>query len=98
MRGGVASRGPSSARAVLPMNGATMFPSLPHPRHMPCPECGESVAVEERERHACDEERWTTYQLFQLRHEVDAFDDQLATYLESPRGRFELWDAARRRE
>ena len=44
-----------------------MFPSLPHPRHMPCPECGESVALEACEPHACDEERWTTFQLFQLR-------------------------------
>jgi rRNA maturation protein Nop10 len=75
-----------------------MFPSLPHPRHMPCPECGESVAVEGPDRHTCDEERWATYQLFQLRHEVEALEGQLANYLESPQGRFELWDAARRRE
>mgnify|MGYP000645624364 CR=1 FL=1 len=40
-----------------------MFPSLPQPRHMPCPECGESVALESRERHACDEERQVTYRL-----------------------------------
>jgi hypothetical protein len=75
-----------------------MFPSLPHPRNMPCPECGESVAVEGHDRHTCEEERWATYQLFQLRHEVEALEGQLASYLESPRGRFELWDAARRRE
>ena len=75
-----------------------MFPSLPHPRHMPCPECGESVALEPREPHACDEDRWTTYQLFQLRDEVAELDGQLARYLDSPHGRFELWDAARRRE
>ncbi len=74
-----------------------MVPSLPQPGHMPCPECGESVAVEVRERHACDSERWATYQLFQLRDEIAPFDDQLAAYLDSPRGRFELWDAARRR-
>jgi hypothetical protein len=75
-----------------------MFPSLPHPRHMPCPECGESVALEAPVPHTCDEERWTTYQLFQLRHEVAEFEGQLARYLDSPQGRFELWDAARRRE
>ena len=77
-----------------------MFPSLPHPRHMPCPECGESIAVEAEthETHACDEERWATYQLFQLRDEVAQLDVQLARYLDSPHGRFELWDAARRRE
>lgn len=74
-----------------------MFPSLPQPRHMPCPECGESVAVDLRERHTCEEERWVTYQLFQLREEIEGFDSQLAAYLDSPRGQFELWDAARRR-
>ncbi len=74
-----------------------MFPSVPQPRHLPCPECGESVALELRELHACEEERWTTYQLFQLRDEIAELDGQVARYLDSPRGRFELWDAARRR-
>jgi hypothetical protein len=74
-----------------------MLPSFPKPRHTPCPDCGESVAAQLHESHACEKERWATYQLFQRRDEVAAFDDQLATYLESPRGRFELWDAERRR-
>lgn len=74
-----------------------MFSSLPQPRYMPCPDCGASVRVRRGERHVCDDERWATYQLFQLRDETAAFDDQLAAYLDSPRGRFELWDAARRR-
>ena len=73
-----------------------MYPSLPHPRHMPCPECGESVAVEAPEPHACDEERWTTFQLFQLRDEVAELEASCES--DSPHGRFELWDAARRRE
>ena len=75
-----------------------MFPSLPEPRFLPCPECGESLAAEQRDRHVCEEERWATYQLFQLREEVNALERQVAAYLDSPRGRFELWDAARRRE
>jgi hypothetical protein len=74
-----------------------MFDSLPQPRHLPCPECGESVAVETRERHVCEHERWATYQLFQLRDEIATLEDQVSAYLASPRGRFELWDAARRR-
>ena len=74
-----------------------MFDSLPQPRHLPCPQCGESVAAEARERHVCEQERWATYQLFQLRDEIGAFDDQIAAYLASPRGRFEVWDAERRR-
>jgi hypothetical protein len=65
---------------------------------MPCPECGESVAVEERSGHVCDDDRWATYQLFQLREEVAELESQLAAYLDSPQGRFEAWDAARRRD
>ncbi len=65
---------------------------------MPCPDCGESVALAVQQPHTCDEERWATYQLFQLRDEVAELEDQLTRYLDSPHGRFELWDAARRRE
>lgn len=64
---------------------------------MPCPDCGASVAGEVRDEHACEHERRLTYQLFQLRDEVAAFDQQLAAYFDSSAGRFELWDAARRR-
>jgi hypothetical protein len=64
---------------------------------MPCPDCGESVATDARDEHRCDDERWLTYQLFQLREEVGSFEDQVAAYLDSPGGRFELWDAERRR-
>jgi hypothetical protein len=46
----------------------------------------------------CDDERWATYQLFQLREEVAELESQLAAYLDSPHGRFEAWDAARRRD
>ena len=74
-----------------------MFPSLPQPRFMPCPDCGESVPADARDEHRCDDERWLTYQLFQLREEISSFEDQVALYLDSPRGRFELWDAQRRR-
>jgi hypothetical protein len=49
------------------------------------------------ETHRCDPERRLDYAMFQLRLEVDAFDRELDAYLESPRGRFEQWDAERRR-
>lgn len=75
-----------------------MLPSLPQPRYMPCPDCGESVSAELRDEHVCDVERWVTYQLFRLRHDVAALDDEIAAYLDTPSGRFELWDAAWRRE
>jgi len=65
-------------------------------RYLPCPDCGDSVEQAERESHLCERERWLDYQLFHLREEVDSFEAQLGTYLASPRGRFELWYAARR--
>lgn len=74
-----------------------MFDSLPQPRHMPCPDCGASVGVEERDAHACDDERWATYQLFQLRDEIALLEEQVWAYLDSPQGRFELWEAELRR-
>ena len=74
-----------------------MFPSLPPPRYMPCPECGESVATEARDEHVCDDERLLTYRLFQLREEIACLDEQVAAYLASPRGLFELWEAERHR-
>ena len=64
---------------------------------MPCPDCGESVAADARDEHRCDGERRLTYQLFQLREETASLEADVAAYLDSPRGRFELWDAARRR-
>lgn len=74
-----------------------MFPSLPQPRFMPCPDCGESLDVRLLADHRCDDERWATYQLFQLRDEVAALESQIADYLASAHGRFELWYAARTR-
>ena len=63
-------------------------------RFMPCPECGASFEQDTLERHECDVERLLDFTLFQLRDEVAAFDQQLRGYLESARGRFELWYAA----
>ena len=69
-----------------------MFPS----RYMPCPDCGASL--ERRDyAHECERERWLEFQLFQLRDELDGFEAELAEYLVSPRGRFELYYAERER-
>jgi len=64
---------------------------------MPCPDCGDSVEQAERESHVCEQERWLDYTMFQLREELDSFEVDLGAYLVSPRGRFELWYAERRR-
>ncbi len=66
-------------------------------RHMPCAECGASVARSERDAHVCDPERLLDYRLFQLREEVAGFDDVLRGYLDSPQGRFAQWLAERER-
>jgi hypothetical protein len=63
---------------------------------MPCPDCGASIEVG-KIGHECEHERWLDYQLFQLRDELRAFDEQLAAWLATPAGRFEAWYAARRR-
>ena len=65
--------------------------------HMPCTECGASVAVAERGAHACDPRRLLEFRLFQLRDEVAGFEDGLRGYLDSPDGRFAQWLAERER-
>ena len=70
---------------------------FPQPLHLPCPDCGQSVARGEQGGHACDEERRLDYVLFQLREEVAGFDGQLGEWLGSPAGRFAAWLAQRDR-
>ncbi len=65
--------------------------------HMPCDECGASLAHDEREGHACERERWLDYQVTQRQAELEGFELELGYYLQSPRGRFELWYAERER-
>jgi len=48
---------------------------------MPCAECGASVDRAAAGGHVCETERWLEFQLFQLRDEIAAFDDQLAAWL-----------------
>lgn len=64
---------------------------------MPCPSCGTSCERSEPGRHVCDPERVADYRLFQLRDDVRRFEASLRAYLESPRGRFEVWYAERER-
>ncbi len=71
---------------------------LPPPAHVPCSECGASVPRGKEDAHRCEPERRLDYVMFELRTEVEGFDRSLGAYLESPRGRFEQWDAERRRD
>jgi hypothetical protein len=65
-----------------------------HSSHMPCTECGASVAVAVRNGHVCDPERLLDYRMFQLRDELVGFEDALRAYLDTPHGRFAQWLAA----
>jgi hypothetical protein len=70
---------------------------FPRPLHMPCSECGAAVERPKQDEHVCEPDRLLDYQLFQLRDEVAALEGELVVYLDSPRGRFELWCAERDR-
>lgn len=70
---------------------------FPQPQHVACSECGAAVERPMFDDHVCDRERLLDYQLFQLRDEVAALEIDLAAYLDSPAGRFELWCAERDR-
>ena len=70
---------------------------LPPPQHVPCEHCGASIARGHEATHECDDERMLEFRLVQLRAEVDAFDDEFAAWLRTPRGCFELFYAERTR-
>ena len=70
---------------------------FPQPNHLPCPECGASVARAAHGSHECDDERRLDFVVFQLREEVGLFDNELAAWLETPAGRFAAWLAAHSR-
>lgn len=72
-----------------------MFASLPQPPTRPCADCGAAVSQAELDRHVCEHERWVDHQLFLLGGELDGLEQEIAEWLESPRGRFEL-DCAER--
>ena len=66
--------------------------AFPHPDHMPCPDCGASIPVDEHVGvHICDEERRLDYRLGELAPEIARFDDELDRWLETPAGRFARW-------
>jgi hypothetical protein len=63
---------------------------------MPCPDCGASVDRNDP-AHECDPERRLDFVLFRLRDEIAAFAAELAKYLGTPHGRFEVYYAERER-
>ena len=71
--------------------------AFPQPRHLPCPECGESLLRDAHDEHVCNDDRRQKFELTQLRGEVASFDEQLDAWFASPHGRFAAWCAERDR-
>lgn len=74
-----------------------MFSFFTEHEFMPCAECGASLSRAERDGHVCEEQRRLEYGWLKQVRELDVFDDELATYLSTPVGRFELYYAQRDR-
>jgi hypothetical protein len=64
-------------------------------RYLPCTECGASVERAAADGHRCSPERLAEYRMFALREEIATFEDRLAAWLGTNRGRFDVWLAAR---
>jgi hypothetical protein len=64
-------------------------------RFMPCRDCGASVDREDPSAHVCDPVRLVDFHLFALRTDVGLLEGEIAAYLDSPTGQFEVWRARR---
>lgn len=75
-----------------------MSSAFPHPKHMPCPNCGASIPVQDpTAAHVCHDDRRLDFQLAELREEIEGLERDLAAWLETPHGRFAAWLAKRTR-
>lgn len=72
-----------------------MFPRDPHIAS--CPGCGAELPATDLRLHVCDWWRWLEHQVHLRRDELSRFEHDLGAYLDSPRGRFDLWYAERER-
>jgi hypothetical protein len=72
-----------------------MFPRDPQLAH--CPGCGLEVPARVLNVHVCDWWRWLDHQVDLRSDELESFEGELTKYLDSPRGRFDLWYAERQR-
>ena len=62
-----------------------------------CPGCAAELPARELRLHVCDWWAWLDHQVELRRNELLDFERELGAYLESPRGRFDLWYAERER-
>ena len=62
-----------------------------------CSECGVIVPLARSGEHECEHDKWVAYQVARSRSEIERIDAEVARYLETARGRFEVWYAERSR-
>jgi hypothetical protein len=62
--------------------------------HRPCPACGFAA---DDAHHVCDPERALERRMLDLRAEIDGFEREFSTYLETAHGVFAQWLAVRKR-
>jgi hypothetical protein len=62
---------------------------------MPCHDCGASVDHHDPSEHVCDPDELVDFHLFALRSDVERLEEGVTAYLDSPTGRFEVWQAGR---
>jgi len=64
-------------------------------RFMPCHDCGASVDHHDPSAHVCDPDELVDFHLFALRSDVGRLEESVTAYLDSPTGRFDVWQARR---
>jgi hypothetical protein len=62
----------------------------------PCSECGTVLSPAQRTRHECNHHQLVAHQLRREGAKLDRFEAELAAYLETSRGQFDLWLARHR--
>ena len=70
----------------------------PVPGYLDCPECGTSVAPLALEQHRCDDRHRHDHVKRVAGSEIGAFETEFRFFLETPRGRFEVFYAERARK
>jgi hypothetical protein len=62
-----------------------------------CTECGVTIPLAAEEEHECRHDQWIAHQVGRVSGEIERIDVELADYLETAHGKFDLWYAQRTR-
>jgi hypothetical protein len=69
----------------------------PVPDYLNCLECGTSVSTDAIDSHACDDRHRREHHDRTAAAQVEELEADIRNFLQSPRGRFELYYAQRTR-